>query len=29
MPFEKLQPTLDIILRNEKPVYFAVNKAYN
>ncbi|MGD6808894.1 MAG: hypothetical protein ACQCN3_04270 [Candidatus Bathyarchaeia archaeon] len=28
MPLEKLQPTLDI-LRNEKPVYFAVNKAYN
>jgi hypothetical protein len=28
MPLEKLHPTLDI-LRKEKPVYFAVNEAYN
>jgi hypothetical protein len=28
MPLDKLHPTLDI-LRNEKPVYFAVNEAYN
>lgn len=28
MPLETLQPTLDV-LRNEKPVYFAVNEPYN
>lgn len=28
MPLNKLDPTMDI-LRNEKPVYFAVNVAYN
>ena len=28
MPLNKLHPTLDI-LRNEKPVYFAVNETYN
>jgi hypothetical protein len=27
MPLEKLQPTLDV-LRNEKPVYFAINDPY-
>jgi hypothetical protein len=28
MPLEKLLPTLEV-LRNEKPVYFAINEAYN
>ena len=28
MPLEKLHPSLDL-LRNEKPVYFAVNQDYN